>query len=164
MFMKIEDNNKYAGYVSWTARGTQDGAVPAKSFYATKGSDKVDVTEAFTKGVTVDIWSLKLGFIKSNAGSAPDKVWAASLTEPIAQPTEDHKRAFSVEIDIDGDTYLWEQNAFGAYIAIEDLGRDLNKSAPLDSDKKPLCMLKGTRAVGSKHVTYVPELEIVRFV
>ena len=48
-------------FLQWSARGTQDGAVRARSFYLREGTVKTELPEAQTKGFVLDLDSLKTG-------------------------------------------------------------------------------------------------------
>ena len=52
-------------FLSWSARGTQDGAVRAKNFYLREGAAKDEYTTAQTNGFVIDRDSLKTGWQKS---------------------------------------------------------------------------------------------------
>ncbi len=165
MFMKIENgNNDIKGYISWSANGTLDGKIKPRRFYANKEGEKTDLQDAFKKGVVFDIWDMKIGYMRSNSAGAPDKIWGPSLVRPLPAPSKEHKRAFHVNVQIDGDPYVFEQAGFGIFVAIEGLGAQINDLDEPDATKRPVVKMTGVREIGSLHKTVAPILTIAEWV
>jgi len=84
MFQFDTANNGASGpFIAWTPRGTQDGTVPAKSFYL-RTTDGKEALEAFKTGVVMDIENMKTGWQMSEGivGQAPE--WKnGSGTRPL---------------------------------------------------------------------------------
>jgi hypothetical protein len=74
-------------FLQWSARGTQDGSVAARSFYIRDGSDKKPYDGS--KGMVLDIAKMKTGWQRSEgiAGVAPE--WKL---EPKRQPDDAQPR------------------------------------------------------------------------
>ena len=115
-------------WLSWSARGTQDGAIPAKSFFIRDENGK-RATDAFGKGVVFDIYAMKTGWQYSDglAGVAPDWKWnesvASMMPQPVSpSPTNSWKKGFSIPCAISKtEKVLWEQAgaaAWGAFAAL----------------------------------------------
>jgi hypothetical protein len=111
-------------WINWSARGTQDGTIPAKSFFLRDENGKTPLA-AFDKGVVLDIYSMKTGYQRSEGvvGVAPDWKWNASVSQMMAQPEgEGWKKGFSISCAISKtETATWEQAgaaAWGAFAAL----------------------------------------------
>ena len=91
-------------WISWSARGTQDGAVPPKSFYLRDDNGK-NVFNGFSgNGVVLDIEKMKTGWQRSDGvlGQAPDWKWNATVAQMQPQPGDDYKKGFSIPCAIGG--------------------------------------------------------------
>lgn len=152
-------------WLAWTPRGTQDGAIPAKSFYLREEAGKT-LFEGFSKGgVVLDIHNMKTGWQRSEGvvGQAPDWKWNPSIGHMQPQPGDDYKKGFSIPCAISkSDTATWEQagaatwNAFVALVPALQQGPD---------GKLPVVKLTGTKAVQFKRGSTVePVLEVVKWV
>lgn len=152
-------------WIAWSARGTQDGSVPPKSFYLREGSDKTPLA-AFGTGVVLDIETMRTGWQKSEgiAGVAPEWRWNASLSRFEAAPGEDWKRGFSIRCAIgSGKTATWEQAGAAAWNAFTALVPDL-KGQPAPG-MLPLVKMTATKAVQFKRGSTVePVLTIAKWV
>lgn len=152
-------------WIAWSARGTQDGAIPAKSFLL---RDKVGKSpfDGFTKGVVLDIDKMKTGWQRSEgiAGQAPDWKWNPSISRMEAQPGEDYKKGLSIPCAIGGgNTATWEQAGAAVWNAFTALIPALQQG-PGDGSL-PLVRMTGAKfeqfARGS---TNTPVLEVVKWV
>lgn len=152
-------------WIAWSARGTLDGEIPAKSFYL-RDEDGKKMLEAFTKtGVVLDIVNMKTGWQHSEgiAGQAPDWKWNPSVARFIDQPGDEYKRGFSIRCAISKtDTATWEQagaavwNAFTALVPALQQGPD---------GQLPVVKMTGTEVQTFKRGSTVrPILEVIKWV
>lgn len=152
-------------WISWSARGTQDGAIPPQSFYlrTTDGKLKFD---GFTSGVILDVEGMKTGWQRSEgiAGQAPDWRWNASVSRFEASPGEDYKKGFQIKCAIgSGLTATWEQAGAAAWNGFCGLVPAL-QSKPA-GDVLPLVRITGTKAQKfARGSTVEPVLEVVKWV
>lgn len=151
-------------WIAWSARGTLDGIIPAKSFYLRDENGKTPL-DAFGKGVVMDIYALKTGWQKSEgvAGQAPDWKWNATVSQMMPQPGDDYKKGFSVPCAIgNGQAATWEQAGAAVWNAFAGLVPALQQ-AP--EGKLPVVKLTGTKLQQFKRGSTVePVLEIVKWV
>lgn len=68
----------------------------AGRFYK-KGPNGEEV-EVINPVFVADFDNIKTGWIYFAAGTAPDRVWDASLSQPAPKPSENHKRGFSLRL------------------------------------------------------------------
>jgi len=150
-------------WIAWSARGTLDGQIDAKSFYLRDENGKKPL-DAFNKGVVMDIYAMKTGWQKSEgiAGQAPDWEWNASVSQMMQQPGEDYKKGFSIPCAIGGgETATWEQAGAAAWNAFTNLVPALQE-AP--EGKLPVVKLTGTKLQQFKRGSTVePVLEVVKW-
>lgn len=151
-------------FIQWSARGTQDGIIPQRSFYL-RDSDGKTVIEAFKTGVVMDIANMKTGWQKSEgiAGIAPEWKWNASVGRFEAQPGEDWKKGLSVRCAISKTTAAtWEQAGAGAWNAFVALVPQLQQGT---EGKLPVVRMIDARLEQYKRgSTVVPILEVVKWV
>lgn len=152
-------------WIAWSARGTQDGAIPAKSFLL-RDKDGKHHFPGFEKGVVLDIVKMKTGWQRSDgvAGQAPEWKWNASISRMEAQPGDDYKKGFSIPCAIGGGkTASWEQAGAAVWNAFTALVPALQQG-PGDGSL-PLVRMTGTKfeqfARGS---TNTPILEVIKWV
>ena len=153
-------------WISWSARGTQDGAVPPKSFYLRDDNGK-NVFNGFSgNGVVLDIEKMKTGWQRSDGvlGQAPDWKWNATVAQMQPQPGDDYKKGFSIPCAIGGGkTATWEQAGAAAWNAFVGLVPELQKQP--NSDMLPLVKITGTKLQQFKRGSTVePVLSIVNWV
>lgn len=153
-------------WLQWSARGTQDGAVPAKSFYIREEAGKTPFNGFTAGGVVLDIANMKTGWQKSDgvAGVAPEWKWNASLARFEPQPGEDFKRGFSIRVALGGGkTALWEQSGAAVWNAFTNLVPALREQPA--GDMLPLVRMTGTKLQQFKRGSTVePILEVVKWV
>jgi hypothetical protein len=151
-------------FLQWSARGTQDGSVPPKSFYIRDGGEKTPYDA--TKGMVLDIEKMKTGWQKSDgiAGVAPEWSWNPSVTQMKLAPGDEWKRGFSITVAIGGgETATWEQAGTAAWQALVDLAPQLAQQP--GPDQLPLVKLTDTKAMQFKRgSTISPVLSIVKWV
>lgn len=151
-------------WIAWSARGTLDGTIEPKSFFIRDENGKT-ATDAFTKGVVMDIYAMKTGWQKSDgiAGQAPDWKWNPSVSQMMQQPGEDYKKGFSINCAIGGgNTATWEQAGAAAWNAFTNLVPELQQ-AP--EGKLPVVKITGTKLQQFKRGSTVePILEVIKWV
>ncbi len=152
-------------WIAWSARGTLDGVIDAKSFYLRDGDGKTPFP-GFASGVVMDVANMKTGWQRSEgvAGQAPDWKWNKSVSKFEPQPGDDYKKGFSMRCAIGGGkTATWEQAGAGAWNAFVALVPYL-KDAPA-GDVLPLVRMTGTKVQQFKRgSTIEPVFEIVKWV
>jgi len=157
-------NGSQGPWIAWSARGTLDGQIDAKSFYLRDENGKKPL-DAFNKGVVMDIYAMKTGWQKSEgiAGQAPDWKWNASVSQMMPQPGEDYKKGFQIPCAIGGgEVATWEQAGAAAWNAFTALVPALQE-AP--ENKLPVVKMTGTKAQQFKRgATVEPVLEVVKWV
>lgn len=152
-------------WLQWTARGTQDGAVPAKSFLIRDegGKNKFD---GFDTGVVLDVQNMKTGWCRSDgvAGQAPEWRMNASLSRFEESPGDDWKKGFKIRCAIgSGKTASWEQAGASVWNAFVALVPALQQ-AP-QGDVLPLVRMTGSKFEQFKRgSTNTPILEVVKWV
>jgi len=151
-------------WLAWSARGTQDGTVPAKSFYLRDENGKRPV-DYFDRGVVFDIYGLKTGWQQSEGvvGVAPEWKWNASVSQMMPQPGDGYKKGFSIPCAVSKtDTATWEQAGAAVWNALTRLAPAL-QDAP--EGKLPVIKMTGTNFVQFKRGSTVePILEVVKWV
>lgn len=158
---------KAGPFLVWSARGTQDGEIPPKSFYIRDTSGK-EQTEAFNKGVVLDIHSLKTGWQESSGapGVAPKWVWGQTPSQLPAKPGEGYKKGFSMKVALGGGaTAYWEQAGAAIWNALTALVPQIQSGPANDPSKVPVVRMVDTELMkfptGS---TIRPVLEIVKWI
>ena len=154
-------------FIQWTARGTQDGSVPAKSFLIRgEGGVKTAFDGFNANGVVMDIHAMKTGWQRSEGvvGQAPEWRWNETVAAFKPAPGDDWKKGFSIPCAIGkGETATWEQAGIAAWNAFVALVPALQQ-APA-GDVLPLVKLAGTKFEQFKRgSTVIPVLEVVKWV
>ena len=151
-------------FLQWSARGTMDGSVPAKTFYIRDGGDKTPYDA--TKGMVLDISKMKTGWQKSEgiAGVAPEWKWNYSVSQMMTSPGEEWKKGFSIPVAIGGgETATWEQAGTAAWQALTDLAPSLQGHP--NPNQLPMVKITDTKAMQFKRGSTVsPVLSIVKWV
>lgn len=165
MFELDTGSNGVGGpFLQWSARGTQDGSVPAKSFYIRDGGDKTPYDA--TKGFVLDIAKMKTGWQRSEgiAGIAPEWHWNHSVSQMMQSPGEEWKKGFSIPVAIGGGaTATWEQAGTAAWQALTDLAPSLQNQP--NPNQLPMVKITDTKAMQFKRGSTVsPVLSIVKWV
>lgn len=151
-------------WLQWSARGTLDGEIPAKSFFIrdVDGKTKFD---GFANGVVLDIENMQTGWCYSDgvAGQAPDWRMNQSVSHMMPSPGDGYKKGFKIRCAIGGGkTAAWEQAGAAAWNAFTALVPALQQGEP---GKLPLVKLTGTKAEQFKRgSTTTPILEVVKWV
>jgi hypothetical protein len=152
-------------WLQWSARGTLDGAIPAKSFFIRDEAGKT-VFDGFAKtGVVMDIVNMKTGWCYSegSVGVAPDWKMNPTLAKFIDAPGDDYKQGFKIRCAIGGGkTAAWEQAGaavWGAFVALV----PALQQGP--DGKLPLVRCTGAKFEQFKRgSTNTPILEVVKWV
>jgi hypothetical protein len=165
MFAIDLGNDGAAGpFLAWSARGTQDGAVPPQSFFVRDGGEKTP--QDMSKGFVMDIDALKTGWQKSEGivGVAPEWKWNSTPSQMMQSPGEEWKKGMSVRCAIGGgQTATWEQSGAAVWQALTGLAPELAKRP--DAQKLPLVRMKEVQHLQFKRgSTVVPVLEVAQWV
>lgn len=148
-------------FLAWSAIGTRDGSVPARSFYVRDGGEKTPFEGQFI----LDIDLLKTGWQHSEGavGVAPSWKWNESVSQMMPKPGDDWKKGFSVPCAIGGGkTATWEQAGAAAWQSLEALAPLLAQRP--DAKSLPVVKLQESKFVQfNKGSTVVPLLEILKW-
>lgn len=151
-------------WLAWSARGTQDGAIPPKTFMLRDENGKSPFA-AFDRGVVFDIHNMKTGWQRSDGvvGQAPDWKWNASVSDMMPQPGDDYKKGFSIPCAISKtETATWEQAGAAVWGALVRLAPELSKGP---EGNLPVVKLTGTELKQFKRGSTVePVLVIEKWV
>lgn len=152
-------------FIAWSARGSQDGVIPPKTFFLRDGSEKSALAAVAEGGIVLDLDSLKTGWQKSEGivGTAPTWKWNPTVSQFMASPGEDYKKGLSIRCAIGGGkTATWEQAGAAAWNAFVNLVPALQQRP---EGKLPLVRLTGTKLQQFKRGSTVePILEVVKWV
>lgn len=156
-------------WLQWSARGTLDGAIPAKSFLIRDADGKTKFDGFDGNGAVLDISGMKTGWCYSSGatGEAPDWKMNASLSAFAPDPSSgdrDYKKGFKIRCAIGGGkTASWDQAGASVWNAFVALVPALQQQPSPD-------MLPLVRCTGSKFEqfkrgsTNTPILEVVKWV
>ena len=151
-------------FMAWSARGSQDGEINAKTFYIRDGGSKTPID--VSKGVVLDIESMKTGWQRSEgiAGVAPEWRWNPSPAQMMQSPGDDWKKGISIKVAIGGgQVATWEQAGAATWQCIVKLAGGLQQQP--SKGMLPMVKLTGTDAMQFKRgSTIAPVLEIVKWV
>ncbi len=151
-------------WLAWSARGSNDNAVPAKSFYLRDKDSKGPFD--MSKGIVMDVDNMKTGWCYSAGvvGQAPDWKWNPDINSFMQKPGDDYKKGLQVRCAIGGgNTATWEDSGAGSWNGFLGLVPALQEG-PGDG-RLPLVRMTGSKdekyARGS---TSIPTLEVVEWV
>ena len=116
-----------------------------------------------------DYVNIKAGWGKLQAGSPPEYHWWANANIKEPQPSEEHKKALSVDLYFNSEhmkgVYSWTTNANGPVTGILEIYQLIYKEKEGRGDKLPVLKYLGSEekkfSVGS---TRIPLFEIVKWV
>lgn len=117
-------------WLQWSARGTQDGQIPPKSFFIRDEDGKTAFTGFSDAGVILDIEKMETGWCYSSGAVGEAPVWKMNpdITAFQPSPGEEYKRGFKMRVAIGGGkTAAWGQSGAGAWNAFVALVPDLAK-------------------------------------
>ena len=153
------------GYMSWSAKGTEDGSVPAKNFFVKSGSgDKVVVTAIKEKGdgVIMDIYNMKTGWQRFSPDGGVEWVYNDDLKDWKPRPSDEHKQGISVDCVINDKLVVWRQAGYAIIEGFKSMSASLKEAK---DGKLPVVKLKDVKQekfkVGS---TQIPILEVTDWV
>ena len=152
-------------WISWSAKGTSDGVIDARQFFLRDGDGK-SLFNGFATGVVMDITNMKTGWQHGEgiAGKAPDWTWNDTVAKFKAQPSQEHKKGFSIRCAIGGGkTATWEQAAVGAWNAFTTLVPAL-KAGPGDGSLPLVRMIGHKTEKFARGSTFTPILEVMKWV
>lgn len=151
-------------WLSWSARGTQDGKIGPQTFYIRDDSGNKNPFD-MSAGVVMDIHALKTGWCHSDGmiGVAPDWRWNPSPAQMMPSPGEDYKKGFEVKLAIgDGKTATWSQSGAAVWGALTALAPQLQQGP---DGKLPLVQMTGAKPVQFKRGSTVePVLTVAQWV
>jgi len=151
-------------FIAWSARGTQDGSVPPRSFFIRDGGNKTPMD--MSKGIVLDIEGMKTGWQHSEgiAGVAPEWKWNSSPANMQPSPGEGWKKGISVRCAVGGgNVATWEQAGAAVWQAITNLAPQLTKQ-PAPGQLPLVRMTDAELLQFKKGSTVVPKLEVVKWV
>jgi hypothetical protein len=116
-----------------------------------------------------DFLNVKAGWGKIQKGAPPEYVWWANRNIKEPQPSEEHKKALSVDLYFNTDhmkgVHAWTTNAYGAVTGILTIYAQIFEEMKAHIDKLPVLKYVGSEekkfSVGS---TRIPQFEIVKWV
>lgn len=151
-------------WLQWSARGTLDGEIPAKSFFL-RDTDGKTTFDGFSTGVVLDIDNMQTGWCHSDGtpGTAPDWRMNKTISRFEPQPGDDFKKGFKMRVAIGGGkTASWDQAGAAAWNAFCGIVTALADQPP---GKLPLVKIAGTKLQQFKRGSTVePILEVVKWV
>jgi hypothetical protein len=104
-------------FLQWSARGTQDGSVAARSFYIRDGA-RQDALRRQQRAWSWTSAKMKTGWHSVSegiAGVAPEWKWNPSVSQMMPSPGDDWKKGFSIPVATGGGaTATWEQAGTGS--------------------------------------------------
>lgn len=164
------DTGSQGPWINWTARGTQDGSVPALSFVIRdEGGPKA--FDAMKKGVLFDLNQMRTGWRHSEGGGRPDWVWNASPARMQAQPDDRKwKKGFQVPVIYKNHfgkiaTATFEDAAVGSWLGWSKIAQQLSAQSRENPGKLPVIKQNGVEQKKfTNGSTAVPLFEIVKWV
>lgn len=108
-------------WLQWSARGTLDGEISAKSFLIRDDSGKRAFAGFTENGVILDIETMQTGWCYSSgtAGEAPTWKMNPDITSFMPQPGDEYKKGFKMRVAIGGgQTASWDQSGAAAWNCI----------------------------------------------
>ena len=156
-------------FLSWHARGTDDGEIPAKSF-SLRDENGRSAFSGFKKGIAMDLDTLRTGWSHTAgvSGIAPEWAWNDSIEafEPKPADGREWKRGFEMTVAINKDqTAIWQQASAGSFQAFTDLMSDIIDQQGEYPALTPIVVITGTEPIQfTKGSTAKPKLEIKKWV
>ena len=154
------------GYMSWSARGTQDGDIPAKNFFIKTGDGTKQVVNAIKKGgkgVIMDIHNMRTGWQRFGDGGS-EWVYNDTLKQWKPKPGDDYKQGLSVSCAIGDKHVIYRQSGVAVIESLKNLSPQLmcEESA---AGKLPVVTMTGTTEMKFKiGSTNVPNLQVTEWV
>ena len=152
-------------WLQWSARGTQDGAVPPRSFYVRDEGGKTPFD--MSNGIVLDIWNMKTGWQRSEgiAGKAPEWKWNPTPAQMLPSPGDDYKKGIQIRVALGGGkAATWEQAGAAVWNAFAELVPAIQAGAT-DQALLPLVRMTGAKVEQyARGGTVIPTLEVVKWV
>ena len=126
----------------------------------------VDGADCEIKGLTLDPSSLKTGWGKIQEGVAPEWSWDEKLGVRSPQPTQEHRRGFSIQCFIkDIGWREWSANTVGSLMGLTALWSKIDPQLKDNQGKAVQVAYNGsTPEKKGKGTTRIPNFEIVKWV
>ncbi len=164
-FGETNNDSIIDGFMSWSARGTQDGNIAAKNFFIkTNDGDKVIVNaiKDKKKGVVMDIYNMQTGWQRFADGGS-DWVMNDDLKHWKPKPGEDYKQGISIPCSINNDKLvIWKQAGVAVIEGFKALTQSINGN---DTGKLPVVVMTGTTEMKFKvGSTNIPKLSVIDWV
>lgn len=155
-------------WIQWSARGTQDGEIPPRSFLL-RTQDGKEPLAAFERGVVLDIHNMKTGWCRSDgvAGQAPTWQWNPTLSSFAPRPDDSWKKGFTIRCAISKDrAATWEQSGAGAWNAFVNIVPAIQKAgSEVAAGKLPVVKMVDVKVEKfARGSTATPILEIIKWV
>lgn len=151
-----ENTGSYDPYIKWNGKS-------GRFFIKENDADKEVTPDRFI----LDLENVKTGWMHFAAGMAPDRVWDASLSQPAARPTENHKRGFLVKVYSKnlGGKFELSGNSMHLCAAMNDLYSAFEAEKSSNVGKVPVVKYDGSTAMKDKHGTnYKPKFVLEKWV
>jgi hypothetical protein len=165
-----QDSNDTAvdGYMSWSARGTQDGEIPPKNFFIKTSTGEKKIVNAIKKGgkgVIMDIHNMKMGWQRFGELGA-EWVYNDDLKNWKPKPGDDYKQGLSIPCAIGEDKLvIFRQSGVGVMEGFRTLSSQLVDNKDINSGKLPVVTMTGTKEMKFKvGNTQVPQLTVIDYV
>ena len=145
-------------YLKWKVQGGE--TYGPETFVTGYGDSAAEYAPLKNGGVVMDIDTLRTGW---NSFGAREWVWNDSVSRFAPKPddaNDDWKKGFSVVLEDDDGSVVWEQEGASAFGALERLAPELRKR---DGDKLPRVRLKNVERLPKQKMA-IPILEIVEWV
>jgi hypothetical protein len=154
-------------WLSWSARGTQDGVIPPRSFYLNDKNAGKRIVDAFARGVVLDIETMRTGWQEDGGavGVAPQWKLGDSPARLPAKPGEGWKKGFQLRVALSPtEAASWNQSGAGAWGAFADLATALTAGARDNPGKLPVVRMASVKEIKfTKGSTAQPVLEIIKW-
>lgn len=152
-------------WLNWTARGTQCGTIPARSFYVNDKDKVKTITEAFSHGVVLDIEKMKTGWCEDTP-TGPKWTLGASPSALPVKPSDTAKKGFNIPCALSPEEKAdWNQAGAGAFGAFVDLAPALVEGSKASPGKLPVVKLATVKDVKFSNgmTTAQPVFEILKW-
>jgi hypothetical protein len=127
--------------------------------------DEVEINPA---QFVADFANIKTGWLLFVAGMAPDRQWDANLSTPLAKPSDNHKRGFSLRLfsnQFFGGVVELSSSSMHLCAAINDLYEAYEAGVKANPGMLPVVNFSGTTPMKDKHGTnYKPNFSIDKWV
>lgn len=109
--------------------------------------------------------TLKTGWGKMQEGAAPEWTWDVAIGKRGPQPSEEHKRGFSIKMIVDGDEVEWSSTGTGPVMGFQTLFSDVQAGVANNPGKVPVIKYTGSEALKvGKGSTRKPHFKIEKWI